>query len=173
MFPSSTQQRRMATGRTAWYSCSYSGRSCSFPHRCPCLCAPRCPVLPLVWFQFAVLLGVFFNFILHYFTLLFYFWILLLPAYPSPSFFVCFCLIPVIPLDHQPGPTSSSATISLANPEVSILNYQSALCQPSAASMAAVAQRSMPLQTGTAQICARPDPFQQALIVCPPGFQGK
>lgn len=39
--------------------------------------------------------------------------------------------------------------------------------------MAAVAQRSMPLQTGAAQICARPDPFQQALIVCPPGFQGK
>lgn len=39
--------------------------------------------------------------------------------------------------------------------------------------MAAVAQRSLPLQTGTAQICARPDPFQQALIVCPPGFQGK
>ncbi|KFW73442.1 Homeodomain-interacting protein kinase 2 [Pygoscelis adeliae] len=70
------------------------------------------------------------------------------------------------------APTSSSATISLANPEVSILNYQSALYQPSAASMAAVAQRSMPLQTGTAQICARPDPFQQALIVCPPGFQG-
>ncbi|XP_009574581.1 PREDICTED: homeodomain-interacting protein kinase 2, partial [Fulmarus glacialis] len=69
------------------------------------------------------------------------------------------------------APTSSSATISLANPEVSILNYQSALYQPSAASMAAVAQRSMPLQTGTAQICARPDPFQQALIVCPPGFQ--
>ncbi|ELW68832.1 Homeodomain-interacting protein kinase 2 [Tupaia chinensis] len=73
---------------------------------------------------------------------------------------------------HNQAPTSSSATISLANPEVSILNYQSALCQPSAASMAAVAQRSMPLQTGTAQICARPDPFQQALIVCPPGFQG-
>ncbi|KAF2979809.1 hypothetical protein EK904_012833 [Melospiza melodia maxima] len=69
------------------------------------------------------------------------------------------------------APTSSSATISLANPEVSILNYQSALYQPSAASMAAVAQRSMPLQTGTAQICARPDPLQQALIVCPPGFQ--
>uniref|UniRef100_A0A8C3XJM0 non-specific serine/threonine protein kinase n=1 Tax=Chelydra serpentina TaxID=8475 RepID=A0A8C3XJM0_CHESE len=70
------------------------------------------------------------------------------------------------------APTSTSATISLSNPEVSILNYQSALYQPSAASMAAVAQRSMPLQTGTAQICARPDPFQQALIVCPPGFQG-
>ncbi|KAB1276714.1 Homeodomain-interacting protein kinase 2, partial [Camelus dromedarius] len=73
---------------------------------------------------------------------------------------------------HNQAPTSTSATISLANPEVSILNYQSALYQPSAASMAAVAQRSMPLQTGTAQICARPDPFQQALIVCPPGFQG-
>ncbi|XP_039218315.1 homeodomain-interacting protein kinase 2 isoform X2 [Crotalus tigris] len=71
------------------------------------------------------------------------------------------------------APTSTtSATISLANPDVSILNYQSALYQPSAASMAAVAQRSVPLQTGTAQICARPDPFQQALIVCPPGFQG-
>ncbi|KAJ7329091.1 hypothetical protein JRQ81_015265 [Phrynocephalus forsythii] len=71
------------------------------------------------------------------------------------------------------APTSTtSATISLTNPEVSILNYQSALYQPSAASMAAVAQRSVPLQTGTAQICARPDPFQQALIVCPPGFQG-
>nr|XP_033807334.1 homeodomain-interacting protein kinase 2 isoform X2 [Geotrypetes seraphini] len=68
--------------------------------------------------------------------------------------------------------TSTSATLSLTNPEVSILNYQSALYQPSAASMAAVAQRSMPLQTGTAQICARPDPFQQALIVCPPSFQG-
>ncbi|XP_029455633.1 homeodomain-interacting protein kinase 2 isoform X2 [Rhinatrema bivittatum] len=68
--------------------------------------------------------------------------------------------------------TSTSATLSLTNPEVSILNYQSALYQPSAASMAAVAQRSMPLQTGTAQICTRPDPFQQALIVCPPSFQG-
>lgn len=68
---------------------------------------------------------------------------------------------------HNQAPTSTSATISLANPEVSILNYQSTLYQPSAASMAAVAQRSMPLQTGTAQICARPDPFQQALIVCP------
>ncbi|XP_069484834.1 homeodomain-interacting protein kinase 2 isoform X4 [Ambystoma mexicanum] len=44
--------------------------------------------------------------------------------------------------------------------------------EPSAASMAAVAQRSMPLPAATAQICTRPDPFQQALIVCPPGFQG-
>ncbi|XP_066580297.1 homeodomain-interacting protein kinase 2 isoform X4 [Amia ocellicauda] len=71
------------------------------------------------------------------------------------------------------APTSTSATLSLANPDVSILNYQSALYQPSAASMAAVAQRSMPLQPGAPQLCAaRPDPFQQALIVCPPGFQG-
>ncbi|XP_041746544.1 homeodomain-interacting protein kinase 2 isoform X1 [Coregonus clupeaformis] len=71
------------------------------------------------------------------------------------------------------APSTTSATLSLANPEVSILNYQSALYQPSAASMAAVAQRSMPLQPGAPQLCAaRPDPFQQALIVCPPGFQG-
>uniref|UniRef100_A0A4W5R2D0 non-specific serine/threonine protein kinase n=1 Tax=Hucho hucho TaxID=62062 RepID=A0A4W5R2D0_9TELE len=71
------------------------------------------------------------------------------------------------------APSSTSATLSLANPEVSILNYQSVLYQPSAASMAAVAQRSMPLQPGAPQLCAaRPDPFQQALIVCPPGFQG-
>ncbi|MBN3325773.1 HIPK2 kinase, partial [Atractosteus spatula] len=74
---------------------------------------------------------------------------------------------------HNQGPASTSATLSLANPDVSILNYQSALYQPSAASMAAVAQRSMPLQPGAPQLCAaRPDPFQQALIVCPPGFQG-
>ncbi|XP_051886880.1 homeodomain-interacting protein kinase 2 isoform X1 [Pristis pectinata] len=70
------------------------------------------------------------------------------------------------------APTSTSATLSLANSDVSLLNYQSALYQPSAASMAAVAQRSMPLQSGASQLCARPDPFQQALIVCPPGFQG-
>ncbi|XP_041114000.1 homeodomain-interacting protein kinase 2-like isoform X1 [Polyodon spathula] len=71
------------------------------------------------------------------------------------------------------APTSTSATLSLANPDVSILNYRSALYQPSAVSMAAVVQRSMPLQTGATQLCAtRPDPFQQALIVCPPGFQG-
>uniref|UniRef100_A0A8B9KRC4 non-specific serine/threonine protein kinase n=1 Tax=Astyanax mexicanus TaxID=7994 RepID=A0A8B9KRC4_ASTMX len=68
---------------------------------------------------------------------------------------------------------STSATLSLANPDVSILNYQSALYQPSAAPMAAVAPRTMPLQPGGPQLCAtRPDPFQQALIVCPPAFQG-
>ncbi|XP_076028010.1 homeodomain-interacting protein kinase 2 isoform X3 [Genypterus blacodes] len=69
--------------------------------------------------------------------------------------------------------STTNATLSFASPDVSILNYQSALYQPSAASMAAVAQRSMPLQPGAPQLCAaRPDPFQQALIVCPPGFQG-
>uniref|UniRef100_A0A7N8X672 non-specific serine/threonine protein kinase n=1 Tax=Mastacembelus armatus TaxID=205130 RepID=A0A7N8X672_9TELE len=69
--------------------------------------------------------------------------------------------------------STNNATLSFASPDVSILNYQSALYQPSAASMAAVAQRSMPLQPGAPQLCAaRPDPFQQALIVCPPGFQG-
>uniref|UniRef100_A0A6Q2ZCV1 non-specific serine/threonine protein kinase n=1 Tax=Esox lucius TaxID=8010 RepID=A0A6Q2ZCV1_ESOLU len=71
------------------------------------------------------------------------------------------------------APSTTSATLSLANPDVSILNYQSALYQPSVASMAAVAQRTLPLQPGAPQLCAaRPDPFQQALIVCPPGFQG-
>ncbi|XP_051952668.1 homeodomain-interacting protein kinase 2-like isoform X1 [Xyrauchen texanus] len=71
------------------------------------------------------------------------------------------------------APSSTSATLSLANPDVSILNYQSALYQPSAAPMAAVAPRTMPLQPGAPQLCAaRPDPFQQALIVCPSGFQG-
>ncbi|XP_017539989.1 homeodomain-interacting protein kinase 2 isoform X2 [Pygocentrus nattereri] len=71
------------------------------------------------------------------------------------------------------APSSTSATLSLANPDVSILNYQSTLYQPSAAPMAAVAPRTMPLQPGGPQLCAtRPDPFQQALIVCPPAFQG-
>ncbi|CAG13124.1 unnamed protein product [Tetraodon nigroviridis] len=69
--------------------------------------------------------------------------------------------------------STNSTTLSFASPDVSILNYQSALYQPSATSMAAMAQRSMPLQPGAPQLCAaRPDPFQQALIVCPPGFQG-
>ncbi|XP_051917638.1 homeodomain-interacting protein kinase 2 isoform X2 [Hippocampus zosterae] len=69
--------------------------------------------------------------------------------------------------------SNNNSTLSFASPDVSILNYQSALYQPSAASMAAVAQRSLPLQTGAPQLCTtRPDPFQQALIVCPPGFQG-
>uniref|UniRef100_A0A673G7D1 non-specific serine/threonine protein kinase n=1 Tax=Sinocyclocheilus rhinocerous TaxID=307959 RepID=A0A673G7D1_9TELE len=71
------------------------------------------------------------------------------------------------------APSSTSATLSFTNPDVSILNYQSALYQPSAAPMAAVAPRTMNLQPGAPQLCAaRPDPFQQALIVCPPGFQG-
>uniref|UniRef100_A0A8C7QGV0 non-specific serine/threonine protein kinase n=1 Tax=Oncorhynchus mykiss TaxID=8022 RepID=A0A8C7QGV0_ONCMY len=71
------------------------------------------------------------------------------------------------------APSTTSTTLSLGNPDVSILNYRSALYQPSAASMAAVAQRSMPLHPVAPQLCAaRPDPFQQALIVCQPGFQG-
>ncbi|XP_023647132.1 homeodomain-interacting protein kinase 2-like isoform X1 [Paramormyrops kingsleyae] len=37
----------------------------------------------------------------------------------------------------------------------------------------AMAQRGVSLQPAAPQLCAaRPDPFQQALIVCPPGFQG-
>uniref|UniRef100_UPI00398F74C6 homeodomain-interacting protein kinase 1-like isoform X3 n=1 Tax=Pristiophorus japonicus TaxID=55135 RepID=UPI00398F74C6 len=68
--------------------------------------------------------------------------------------------------------TSSAATLSLTSADVSLLNYQSALYQPTAAPVAGVAQASMPLQAGTAQLCAQADPFQQALIVCPPAFQG-
>ncbi|XP_060052651.1 homeodomain-interacting protein kinase 2 isoform X3 [Erinaceus europaeus] len=68
-------------------------------------------------------------------------------------------------ITHVAPSTSTNLTMTFNNQLNTVHN------QPSAA-MAAVAQRSMPLQTGTAQICARPDPFQQALIVCPPGFQG-
>lgn len=91
----------MAGGPMAWYSSGYSGRLWSFPQHCPCLFTPPCPVLPLVC-CFGL---VFMVFILSYTILLYYFFsILLLPAYPSPSFFVCFfVLIPTIPLDHQPG----------------------------------------------------------------------
>ncbi|XP_075898644.1 homeodomain-interacting protein kinase 2 isoform X3 [Nelusetta ayraudi] len=73
-----------------------------------------------------------------------------------------------------PSSAANNTALSFASPDVSILNYHSALYQPAAASMAAVAQRSMPLQPGAPpQLCAaRPDPFQQALIVCPPAFQG-
>ncbi|XP_064175881.1 homeodomain-interacting protein kinase 2-like isoform X2 [Anguilla rostrata] len=68
------------------------------------------------------------------------------------------------------APSSSGAALSLAPPpDVSVLSYPPALCQPGAA----VAPRSLPLQPAAPQLCAaRPDPFQQALIVCPPGFQG-
>nr|XP_060632845.1 homeodomain-interacting protein kinase 2 isoform X3 [Anolis sagrei ordinatus] len=69
-------------------------------------------------------------------------------------------------ITHVAPSTSTNLTMTFNNQLNTVHN------QPSAASMAAVAQRSVPLQTGTAQICARPDPFQQALIVCPPGFQG-
>lgn len=61
-------------------------------------------VLFYLLFGFSLLFFFFyFFFILHYFTFLFCFLISLLTTYPSPSFFVCFCLIPIVPLDHQPG----------------------------------------------------------------------
>lgn len=69
-------------------------------------------------------------------------------------------------ITHVAPSTSTNLTMTFNN------HLNTVHSQPSAASMAAVAQRSMPLQTGTTQICARPDPFQQALIVCPPAFQG-
>lgn len=55
----------------------------------------------LLYPLFAVLVWFLFYLTLFYFII---FWILLLPTYPSPSFFcLFFVLIPVIPLDHQPG----------------------------------------------------------------------
>ncbi|XP_057691581.1 homeodomain-interacting protein kinase 2 isoform X4 [Corythoichthys intestinalis] len=70
-------------------------------------------------------------------------------------------------ITHVAPSTSTNLTMTFNN------QLNTVHSQPSAASMAAVAQRSMPLQTGAPQLCAaRPDPFQQALIVCPPGFQG-
>ncbi|XP_041441130.1 homeodomain interacting protein kinase 2 L homeolog isoform X1 [Xenopus laevis] len=69
-------------------------------------------------------------------------------------------------ITHVAPSTSTNLTMTFSN------QLNTVHSQPTAASMAAVAQRTMPLQTGTAQICARPDPFQQALIVCPPAFQG-
>ncbi|CAI9534138.1 unnamed protein product [Staurois parvus] len=69
-------------------------------------------------------------------------------------------------ITHVAPSTSTNLTMTFNN------HLNTVHSQPTAASMAAVAQRSMPLQTGTTQICARPDPFQQALIVCPPAFQG-
>ncbi|XP_041746555.1 homeodomain-interacting protein kinase 2 isoform X11 [Coregonus clupeaformis] len=70
-------------------------------------------------------------------------------------------------ITHVAPSTSTNLTMTFNN------QLNTVHSQPSAASMAAVAQRSMPLQPGAPQLCAaRPDPFQQALIVCPPGFQG-
>ncbi|KFQ81650.1 Homeodomain-interacting protein kinase 1 [Phaethon lepturus] len=64
-----------------------------------------------------------------------------------------------------------AATLSLANSDVSLINYQSALYPSSAAPVAGVAQQSVSLQPGTTQICTQTDPFQQTFIVCPPAFQ--
>ncbi|KAJ8401410.1 hypothetical protein AAFF_G00386410 [Aldrovandia affinis] len=69
------------------------------------------------------------------------------------------------------APPSSSASLSLAPADVSVLNYQSALYQSAGAPMAAVAPRTLP--PAAPPVCApRADAFQQALIVCPPSFQG-
>ncbi|KAK9404591.1 homeodomain-interacting protein kinase 1 [Crotalus adamanteus] len=66
--------------------------------------------------------------------------------------------------------STAAATLSLANSDVSLLNYQSALYPSSAAPVAGVAQQSVSLQPGTTQICTQTDPFQQTFIVCPPAF---
>ncbi|KAM4045890.1 homeodomain-interacting protein kinase 1 isoform 2-T2 [Anomaloglossus baeobatrachus] len=67
--------------------------------------------------------------------------------------------------------SSASATFSLANSDVPLLNYQSALYPPSAAPMPGVAQQGVSLQPGAPQLCPPADPFQQTFIVCPPAFQ--
>ncbi|KFW07228.1 Homeodomain-interacting protein kinase 1 [Fulmarus glacialis] len=67
--------------------------------------------------------------------------------------------------------STAAATLFLANSDVSLLNYQSALYPSSAAPVAGVAQQSVSLQPGTTQICTQTDPFQQTFIVCPPAFQ--
>lgn len=69
--------------------------------------------------------------------------------------------------------STAAATLSLANSDVSLLNYQSALYPSSAAPVAGVAQQSVSLQPGTTQICTQTDPFQQTFIVCPPAFPSK
>ncbi|XP_069617875.1 homeodomain-interacting protein kinase 1 isoform X2 [Ranitomeya imitator] len=67
--------------------------------------------------------------------------------------------------------SSASASFSLANSDVPLLNYQSALYPPSAAPVAGVAQQGVSLQPGATQLCTQADPFQQTFIVCPPAFQ--
>lgn len=90
-------QRLVAGGPVAWYSSGYSGRSWSFPQHCPCLFTPQCPVLPLVCCFGLV-------FILSYTILLYYFLDFASSSVPiSLIFCLFFVLIPVIPLDHQPG----------------------------------------------------------------------
>ncbi|XP_030077715.1 homeodomain-interacting protein kinase 1 isoform X5 [Microcaecilia unicolor] len=65
--------------------------------------------------------------------------------------------------------STAAATLSLANSDISLLNYQPALYPPSTAP---VAQQSVSLQPAATQLCAQTDPFQQTFIVCPPAFQG-
>nr|XP_014347667.1 PREDICTED: homeodomain-interacting protein kinase 1 isoform X1 [Latimeria chalumnae] len=68
--------------------------------------------------------------------------------------------------------STAAATLPLANSDVSLLNYQSALYPSSAAPVAGVAQQTVSIQSGATQLCTQTDPFQQTFIVCPPAFQG-
>ncbi|XP_029429863.1 homeodomain-interacting protein kinase 1 isoform X6 [Rhinatrema bivittatum] len=65
--------------------------------------------------------------------------------------------------------STGATTLSLANSDISLLNYQPALYPPSTAG---VAQQSVSLQPAATQLCTQADPFQQTFIVCPPAFQG-
>ncbi|XP_029429862.1 homeodomain-interacting protein kinase 1 isoform X5 [Rhinatrema bivittatum] len=64
--------------------------------------------------------------------------------------------------------STGATTLSLANSDISLLNYQPALYPPSTAG---VAQQSVSLQPAATQLCTQADPFQQTFIVCPPAFQ--
>uniref|UniRef100_A0A452UA76 non-specific serine/threonine protein kinase n=1 Tax=Ursus maritimus TaxID=29073 RepID=A0A452UA76_URSMA len=72
---------------------------------------------------------------------------------------------------NQLNTVHNQASLFLANSDVSLLNYQSALYPSSAAPVPGVAQQGVSLQPGTTQICTQTDPFQQTFIVCPPAFQ--
>ncbi|MBN3280190.1 HIPK1 kinase, partial [Polyodon spathula] len=68
--------------------------------------------------------------------------------------------------------SSGAPSLSLANADMSLLNYQPTLYPPATVNIPGIAQQGMPLQAGPPQLCAQPEPFQQTLIVCPPAFQG-
>ncbi|XP_074158269.1 homeodomain-interacting protein kinase 1-like [Sminthopsis crassicaudata] len=67
--------------------------------------------------------------------------------------------------------TAAAATHSLADSDVPLLNYPSALYPSGAAPVAGVAQQSVSLQPGTTAICTQTDPFLQTFVVRPPAFQ--
>ncbi|XP_041083626.1 homeodomain-interacting protein kinase 1-like isoform X5 [Polyodon spathula] len=66
--------------------------------------------------------------------------------------------------------SSGAPSLSLANADMSLLNYQPTLYPPATVNIPGIAQQGVPLQAP--QLCAQPEPFQQTLIVCPPAFQG-